>query len=278
MTLDLAETTKEFVDSLNFDVIEFVNNPKNNCINANIFNPLIRRYGIFSSVYEYKNISVADIIGVDHFKYRFHGQNILESFNMFFKKEGEGYQQRALGLLEYKSGKELLDALQKDGRSTSDMRVEELEDGTYMIVTNGLHRFTILRFHYLLDSMKKEKSEEELREIYKIPVLLEQKLDLKKTYINYLTRRVLGYISNICFDNEEDKITIYYSNDNTPTITNENDLMSVIRNSIDTLHPGMLMEFSEYYNKCNSFKVFIDENVPELSCKINTDENIGPKK
>lgn len=141
----------------------------------------------------------------------------------FFKRYsnntlGDGYLTRALGLLDYKSGEELLEALKKRNNDTEDMGIRQIEDGKYIISSNGCHRFCLLRFFYLLDSSKKEKSEEELRRLYTIPVTLDDKVNYFKTYCNYLISITNSDIKYIYFygSQEEDKdkcLLFYNSND-----------------------------------------------------------------
>jgi len=196
------------------------------------------------------------------------GKNILYTFENFYQKNGDGYHTRALELLEYKSGEQLLKGLERRNRDTIDMKVKQIEDGKYIISNNGLHRFTVLRFHYLLDSMRKEKTEEELRELYKIPVTLTAITNLKQTYCNYLIQKANPNISWISFNSKEDRITIYYNSGKESQVINEENLLYLAIQSVDMLDSNSLLEVINYYNSYDSFHMFIDNYMPNLLNKI----------
>ena len=266
----LSDTCIDFVNSLDFDVESFMSNPANNYYSSSDINPIVSKYGIFDYVYEDRFISVADILGHDATINcgGYEGKNILHTFDNFFQKNGDGYHTRALGLLRYTSGEQLLRELERRNHDTKDMKVKELEDGKYIISGNGLHRFSVLRFHYLLDSMKKEKSSEELYELYKIPVHLVSKTNLKKTYCNYLMQKANKNITYISFDNKKDEVIIYYGSSEQCQVMNEERLMYLMIQSIDNLDSYGLLEIVHFYNNCNSFKEFVDGYVPNLLDRI----------
>ena len=200
------------------------------------------------------------------------------AFENFFEKNGDGYHTRALELLEYKSGEELLKGLEKRNHDTLDMKVRQMEDGKYVIAGNGLHRFSVLRFHYLLDCMKKEKSEEELYELYKIPVKLVSTTNFKKTYCNYLLQKANLTISYISFNYKEDEIIIYYKSSSQRQIINEEKLLHLTIQSIEMLDYESLREITNFYNQYASFKQFIDTYIPNLLNKIEANNERGIKK
>ena len=276
----LDPTTLEFVMSLDFDVEGFLNNPDNNYYSTLDINPIVYSYGIFDDVSQQINISVADIVGHDHrndYKDN-NGDNILHTFNSFFKRYsnnviGDGYLTRALGLLDYKSGEDLLEGLRKRNNDTKDMGIRQIEDGKYIISTNGCHRFCLLRFFYLLDSFKKEKSEEELREIYTIPATLDDKVNYFKTYCNYLlskTNMDIKYISFYCSqDEDKDKCTIFYKSNGEKKQISLDQLLALTQESVLLADSYAIYEIMNYYDSIPSFKEFIDTNIPMLIGRIN---------
>ena len=158
-------------------------------------------------------------------------------------------------------------------QDTIDMKIREIEDGKYIVFGNGLHRFTVLRFHYLLDCMKKEKSKDELRELYKIPVTIDSKTNYMKTYCNYLIKIANPEISSISFYNENEIIVHYNSEDK---IINEETLLNLAIESIDMLNGYYLLEVQDFYKKIASFHDFIDKYIPQLLDKfeIKSEESI----
>ncbi len=271
----LSTTTMKFINSLDFDIEKFMSNPHNNYYSSLDINHIISRFGVFDSIYEEVLISVADLIGHDcciNDAGGFKGSNILYTFENFFEYNGDRYHTRAIELLNYKSGEELLKELERRNHDTSDMAVQEIEEGKFIVSSNGMHRFTVLRFHYLLDLMKKEKSESELRELYKIPVHLESKVNYLKTYCNYILKMSNQDISYIRFDYKSDNITINYKSGEKSPVINTEQLLNMTIQSVNYLNNISLTQISLYYNRYESFKKFIDNNIPSLAQKLNDND------
>lgn len=271
----LSKTTINFINSIGLDVESFMTNEKNNYQSSYDINPIVAKYGIFDFIEKETVISIADLVGHDHLdKSRYNGTNILHTFKEFFDEKGDGYHTRALSLLEYKTGSQLLEALEKRNNDTKDMNVILVENGKYVISSNGLHRFTILRFHYLLDCMKNEKSEEELRELYQIPVNMQGITNFKKTYCNYIIQKANPEIIRVYFDSSKDEITFLYKSYDISEKINEEKLFSIIKECVDKLDSSALSEILYFYNTYSSFHEFVDKYVPELLGKMEI-ENKG---
>lgn len=273
LSQSLTRTTLDFIHSLNFDVQAFMSNKDNNYQTSYDINPIISNYGVFDYADEKIEISIEDLLGHDAYVNcgGYKGKNILHTFENFFEKDSDTYHTRALGLLEYKTGEELLESLEKT-QDTLDMKVRQVENGKYVISSNGLHRFTVLRFHYLLDCMKKEKSKEDLRELYRIPVNLVSTTNFKKTYCNYLVQKANLDISSILFDHRQDEITVFYDFGGKSEKINEEKLLFLAIQSIELLDSKSLLEIITFYNNCISFRNFIDEYIPNLLTKIETED------
>lgn len=268
----LDGTTIDFINSLDFDVETFMLNKNNNHQSTYDINPIIRNYGIFDYVDEKIEVSIADLIGHDAINNcgGYKGKNILYTFENFFKKNSDSYHTRALGLLEYRTGEELLEELEKR-HDTVDMKVNQIENGKYVVSSNGLHRFTVLRFHYLLDCMRNKKSKEELHELYKIPVNLINTTNFKKTYCNYLLQKANPDISSISFDHKKDEITIFYGSAMPCQVINEEKLLLLAVQSADMLDSKSLSEVTFFYKNYLSFREFIDKYIYNLSVRIKTE-------
>lgn len=275
----LSPTTMKFVKSLGFDVKEFMSNSNNDYKNSFDINPIVSKYGVYDSFYEEVTISVADLVGHDYAPKvnSGNGMNLLRTFENFFEEGEDCYRSRSLELLEYESGEQLLKGLERRNRDTIDMCVREIEDGKYIISSNGLHRFTVLRFHYLLDCMKKEKSEEELREMYKIPVTLTSKTNFKKTYCNYLIQKANPDISFISFDRDNDTATIHYDSRDERNTIDEEELLDLTKQSVDVLDSDSLSEVQQFYDKIESFHNFMDRCVPNFSDELDAPSKGGTK-
>lgn len=272
----LSSTTIDFVKSFDFDVEKFMYNPNNDYLTSFDINYIIDKYGVFDGVNETKNISIADIVGYNSFdsNNEYSRKNILHTFENFFKKGGDGYHTRSLSLLEYKSGEQLLSELEKRNDDTKDMKIRYIDDGKYIVSGNGLHRFTVLRFHYLLDCMKQEKSAEELRELYKIPVQFVSKTNYKHTYCNYIIQKANSDISYISFYNPE-KITIEYKSTEQKLIVDENGLIELMRQSVCLLNSYDFSKILQCYNKYNSFREFVDQYIPDILNNVEIEDKGG---
>lgn len=260
---ELDNTTMEFVNRMNFDFDKFMNDSKNNYFSSSDINPIISKYGVFDNIKNNIEISVADILGHDYSKNN-HDKNILYTFSDFYIRNGDSYHSRSLELLNYTSGEELLTELKKRNNDTKDMKVQEFENGKYVIYGNGLHRFSVLRFHYLLDCMKNEKSEQELREVYKIPVKLESKTNYKRTYSNYIIQKAYLDIDHISFNPDENEIIIYYKSNKEKSIIGEEEFYELVIKSVDMLDSNALDELTQNYYKYDSFRDYIDNYLPQL--------------
>ena len=261
----LSITTIEFINSFDFDVETFLLDPNNYYKRRGDIDPIVSKYGMYDYFDMEAIISVADLLGHDGCincgDYK--GKNILYTFENYFKKGGDNYHTKALGLLEYKSGEQLIKELIKRN-DTIDIKVDQVGEGKYFISSNGFHRFTVLRFHYLLDCMKNEKNSEELRELYSIPVTITSKINYKKTYCNYLLKKADLNISNITSDLKKDIITINYNSPEKKLIINEKELLDLTIQFVDMLDSDSLSEIQEFYNCIDSFRDFINRYIPNL--------------
>lgn len=129
-------------------------------------------------------VSVENIYGM----YLFKGEipkSFPEVFDHFFDEMGRGYQTRALGMLEYDESN-VIDRLQKSF-ITEPMSLIEVDRKKYLMLSNGMHRFLVLRSLYLSmkSKCKREIDHLDLIKKYTIPVEV-TKVDLLKTYCKYL--------------------------------------------------------------------------------------------
>lgn len=126
--------------------------------------------------------------------------------------------------------------------------------------------------------MKKEKSDDELRELYTIPVTITSKINYKRTYCNYLIQIVNPDISYISFNDRENKITIYYKSDNKEEVINEEQLLNMAIQSVDMIDSYSLPRIQFYYNNLDSFHSFIDTYIPSLLDKFSLNSEEAVKK
>lgn len=228
-------------------------------------NRLIEDYGIEGKT-EDKRVSIADIIGYD---YNFGGRsnNLVDNFESFFCQNGTTYQTRSIGMLEFSSD-EVMERLSKSF-SEEKICTLEVELNKMIINSNGLHRYHILRLHYLKEFVKvkgdKEK-EEALRQKYKIPVR-STKIDLIKTYCRFLIDRASGFSDNIRIRNNYDQNYNLTGKsevrENGRTIVlSDSELIGYTKSKIAKMDKGIKEWFNAtvlyYYQEYYSFKEFID--------------------
>ena len=157
------------------------------------------------------------------------------------------------------------------------MAIKEMPHKKYIIVTNGFHRYTLLRAHFVNESYDMDPTLEEymnLKKKYKIPIQL-RRLDLTKTYCKLLL------LNNPNFKGEiKPELDYNYQNtgniililtNNKKIIVQDNELIEIIRLFIkNTINEDYFKLISYYYYNFEDFKIFINNNFPEI--------NLEPKR
>ena len=136
-----------------------------------------------------KNVSIADVVGYDT-QTRHEDTNIFLSMDRYFAEDGSPYSSRSIGMLEY--DKENIIEKLKQSFAEEPMSITETGEGTYTILYNGLHRYTLLRALYLAEAASANGNKEKLEELYKkytIPAKVTG-VDINKTYCKYLLDKV----------------------------------------------------------------------------------------
>lgn len=157
--------------------------------------------GIDTTIYDIEDIN--EIVG----KYEIQGQRISEEVSIenilglynekglphsfpeildsFFDENGDGYHSRSVGMLQYDENN-VIDRLNSSFR-LEPMVLIECDMCKFMIFTNGMHRFIVMRMLYLSAKSKCQNEIElnKLIEKYTIPVEV-VKVDFVKTYCKYL--------------------------------------------------------------------------------------------
>lgn len=216
-------------------------------------------------------VCIADILG-----YRDGRANIFLTMGDFFDSQGAGYHRRSIGMLEYSSDEimwKLGDSLEREP-----IVIDDTGEGKYVISTNGLHRYTLLRVHYLSELEKCQgdpKKELRLREKYMIPVKIKE-LDHIKTYSKFLLTRYNPNIRSIRSEWDENynltgKISIRYS-DGKEIIVGDEELIDMVR---DTMSQQQNFGDLQRYFKYNSFRNFAEQYLQGIIEISQTKENGG---
>ena len=223
---------------------------------------IVNQFGIYKNEIS-KNVSVADIIGNSIISSE--SKNIFEEMNEIFSKNGTKYQTRSISMLEYTS-KNVLKGLNKSF-VTEPIRLSEVLKGKYLVSSNGRHRYSILKAHYLneLSECKNDKEKNKLKLKYTIPIKVEE-LDVVKTYSQYL----LHFLNKNLTVEEEIKNSLRtgktYIEDENGNIVKYTDLELVqyVEKFIDKISKTELKNnIIKIYNKEEYFKDYIDNNFKE---------------
>ena len=227
-------------------------------------------------------VSIADIIGYDY-SWRKQSNNLARNFSSFFGK-GSSYQNRSLGMLEYTSN-EIIEKL-SNSFTSEPIQILEIDEGKKVVTDNGLHRYNVLRIHYLneLNKIKGDKEKEnELRKKYTIPVRL-TKVDLIKTYCQFLIKEASLskiYVSNNYDKNWDRTGLVEVTEGNKRIILNDEELLNYTKEKIKNMSKGMRewfdLNITRYSEKYKSFEEFINIYFSE-EIKITFKENSKRRK
>ena len=236
-------------------------------------NEIVGAYG-FQGNQSVRNVSVADIVGYDS-NYMGIVPNIFASLDGFFDEHGDGYHTRSLGMLQY--GKDdIIEKLQSSFK-WEPISLIETGEGEYTVLSNGLHRTTILRTLYLSEAAEAQGNQEELERIakkYTIPAKVRE-VDLQKTYCKYLLMKAWAKNPNqdvlrVTMDFDEycirtGKVVVeYYTREK--QILNDDELLALTRQRISESvnFENLLQMFQAQYNKYKSFREFMDKNFADI--------------
>lgn len=270
---------RAFFAKHNIDIDKLANKKESHIWNTKEIDKIIADYCVDEEVKE-ELISIADIVGYDPSGPN--ETNIFYSFDDFFNRNGDGYHSRSCGLLDIPE-ENIMQALASSFKSEL-MVIHALYDDYNLIYTNGLHRYTVLRAHFLNESSKFEKGSEEYEKVkqkYTIPVKV-KRVDLLKTYSKYLLSNYPALKLSIRTEYDEQfnstgNMIIIFP-DGEKRALNDEQLIAFTREmvlSINNSHFTELITWSQQsYEK---FGEYIDTYIPELSIKLNVNDEGGLK-
>ncbi|MDD3822117.1 MAG: hypothetical protein ACOXZW_00395 [Bacilli bacterium] len=255
-----------FFEQHNMDLEKLLKLEDSYIYTPNEINSIVFEYGFHHEATD-TTISVADICGYSRFQTQH--PNLFLSLGTYFNSTGDGYHQRSIGLLDY-SADEIIQKLE-DSFITEPIMVKMISDKEYVISTNGLHRYTVLRAHFLNESIGIEKDSPEFMKLcqkYEIPVKLSN-VDWVKTYVNLLLLNNPHFkgLIQLEYDNN------YHYTGNVvlklpsgeSKVLNDTELMDLAKQFI------ALTDEDDYYKtidlycaQYDSFNTFVKTNFPEL--------------
>lgn len=266
------DNIEKFIKKNNIDIKAISSLPESKCFSIKDINPLIDKYGIYKQRVLGEK-SIADIIGVNNTFNTYDKNNITNNLEAYFSRTNPkytSYESRSNGMLEYSS----FDVVEKLSSSfrKEPIIVAELENNLSIVTVNGMHRYHLLRIHYLNELAKTPINPETIRNLnekYTVPVHID-KVDLIKTYSNFLISNMDSdedlYISNELNENylKTDKVVLY--EDGIKKVLNDEQLIQYIKNNIDRLLDQIDL-IDRYKERIPSFNYFIENYFPELKNK-----------
>lgn len=237
-------------------------------------NPVIAGYG-FQTDSEKQMVSIADIVGYDTDFRGINKTNIFLSLDNFFKEGGDGYHTRSLGMLDF--NKDNIVEQLKQSFESEPMSLIETGEGSYTILNNGLHRYTLLRILYLSEVAHANGDREKIAEIgkkYTIPAEVTG-IDLEKTYCKYLLKRVTDEDNEMKVNDIETEYdgsyrrtgngVIIYENGEKEVLTNEQMLELTKERVYEDLNFSKnYTQLQSIYDRYTSFRKFIDEEFADI--------------
>lgn len=281
----MNKTIQEFLEKNNIDYPALQQEGLLKVKSASDVNYIIARNRIFKNSYKKTRISIADILGYEYKSQGLTGQDFIYNMSNFFDIEGSGYQARSISMLEY-STDEIVDKL-KPSFSREPMKIIEADKGgKYVIGDNGLHRYHVLKAHFLKEmfalSLDDKEGYNALKEKYTFDVSLSE-LDFIKTYSSYILKKIANFKGESIpyFSAELDQDYNYTGNLKITTSEPENELVL----NDEQLIKFVQDRFNEYindksisshekqddlslimanYEMFDSFREYCDKNLPEL--------------
>lgn len=263
----INKDTKKFLIRNQIDIKKFENKKESYIYDPYEINRLVARYG-FHYEPEDAFISIADIIGYE--KNITQSYNIFHSISYYFESNIDEYHSRSVDLLNYYSD-DLLKVL-KNSFLIDSMAVKEIANKKYVLITNGFHRYTLLRAHFVNESYNMDITSDEylrLKKKYEIPIQL-HKLDLTKTYCKLLllnNPNFKGKIKSELDNNYQNTGNVILElESNKEIVTSDDELIEIIRLLIrNTNNEDYFKLISYYYYNYEDFKLFIKNYFSEIN-------------
>ena len=176
---------KNFLKNNNIDIDEITRDLDCRIYNFGQINPILYD-NKFEEKEVQKDVCVGDILGKNSNR---NSGNIFKMMDECFDENGDGYYTRSLEMLELNAGN-AIERL-KTSFQYEPIKCACVEDDKYVIMTNGLHRFIVLKILYLkeINEAKGNKAQiKEIRNKYTIPMDVVN-INSNKAYCKYLLEK-----------------------------------------------------------------------------------------
>ncbi len=255
---------EKFFNKLGINPDEMISNGIGYIYTDMDINPVVGNEGLFLER-RTENVCIANILG---YRRNASADNVFASLEKYFDRRSKGYSDRSLSMLHY-SSEDIVEGLWRSF-GIERIVVEELERDKFIISQNGLHRFSLLKIHYLCELQKIKDDPKKIWELnkkYTIPVDVNE-LDTIKSYCKYLINKCTyiykfrqKYVDYKLIGN----IEIYNTEDKSKIVLNDDELLDFTRNILLKCYtPNLETLIIKKMQECKSFEVFINENFSEL--------------
>ena len=274
----MNKTVESFLESLNIDINKFKALEGATVKRGADVNPILSRFAMFKAEKNYKLISIDDVLGYDY-RCMDLGSDMISNLSRFFDGDGDNYHRRSVSMLEIPQS-ELMDKLYPSF-SKEPIYVAEVDKGKYNISNNGMHRFHVLKIHFLDELSKlnpKDKNAiKNLTKKYSFVANVTE-LDYVKTYSAFLLKTL---DKNLSLENHYDSnygLTdksrlINYLNDDEKILTDDQ-LIELVNKKLDkfmeTAPRKDRKQFKEMINDAFKFESF--KNYYNVTLKQNQKE------
>lgn len=284
----MNKTILKFIANQDIDMgkIEKLNEKRVNSLND--INWIVERYNLLKNSYIPKKVCIADIEGYNYAFMNLDNKNIINNMPFFYDEEKDGYATRSLSLLDITS-QDIIDKLEYSFKRDP-ICLNEADEGKYVIGTNGLHRYHVIKAHYLkeLSLLNKNdtKSIEKLKEKYTFETLVSE-VDFYKTYSSFLLQTIARFQDrNIDVSSDYDMYTgltgnVVFKNydEGTQTVLDDEKLGLALKDSLEnfltdkSIPKKKFKEFFEIIKDAQenyaSFNKFCEENLKEFIPYLN---------
>ena len=284
----MNKTILKFIanQDINMGKIEKLNEKRVNSLND--INWIVERYNLLKNSYIPKKVCIADIEGYNYAFMNLDNKNIINNMPFFYDEEKDVYATRSLSLLDITS-QDIIDKLEYSFKRDP-ICLNEADEGKYVIGTNGLHRYHVIKAHYLkeLSILNKNdtKSIEKLKEKYTFETLVSE-VDFYKTYSSFLLQTIARFQDrNIDVSSDYDMYTgltgnVVFKNydEGIQTVLDDEKLGLALKDSLEnfltdkSIPKKKFKEFFEIIKDAQenyaSFNKFCEENLKEFIPYLN---------
>lgn len=283
---NMNNTILKFLSEKHIDLNKIAQLDDNHIKSGWDINPLLFGNEIFKNDYISKIISIADIVGYDYNFYQL-GQNLINNMSSFFDENANSYERRSISMLDY-STDEIIEKL-SDSFEIEPMSLNEVDSGKYVIGDNGLHRFHVIKAHYLKELSLINQNDKEavakLKNKYMLDVRVSE-LDIFKSYSSYILKKLAQ------LQNQNIRIRTHYDSHwnitgnvvieqpgQSPQILNDKELLAFMKKYIVDFilnksisrktYKAFIKEIKNNCNNYDSFKEFYSQNLQNIFENIN---------